>query len=118
MTASVLEALKTFASLCAGKASPNVIIATTMWGNVSEEEGEEREEQLNREFLPKMGGSKTLRFERTYASAWRIIGSVTEKDQAEGLLVSEIVDNGRRLGHVIQKPDETLTRRLKGIFSR
>lgn len=118
MPRSVLEALKILESLCAGKASPNVIIATTMWANVSKEEGEQREGELDIEFLQKMDRGKSLRFQRTYESAWDIIGSVTEKDQMEGLLVTEIIDNGRQL---VLKPDErhkSLKRKLKGIFSR
>jgi chromosome condensin MukBEF ATPase and DNA-binding subunit MukB len=42
-------------------------------------------------------GCRTERFEDTYESAWRIIGSLAENDRAQVLLPSEIVDAHLRL---------------------
>jgi hypothetical protein len=120
MTASILGTLKTFVSLCAEKASPNVIIATTMWGNVSREEGAQREEDLNDEVLPKMDGSRTQRFEKTYESAWRIVSSAAVRCQAGSLLGEEIDVIGRgRFGKTkgsTQWLDEIFMKKLRGIF--
>lgn len=89
-----------------------------MWGNVSREEGAQREEDLNDEVLPKMDGSRTQRFEKTYESAWRIIGSLAKKDMATpdsqlrlqvAIHANEVPSKGLEL--------EAFTR-LRGMFSR
>jgi hypothetical protein len=82
MTGSTLRNLETFASLCGQKAMPNVVIATTMWGKVEKEEGEQREEELKSEFWAAMqaDGCKTARFVNTYESAWRVIDSTAKED--------------------------------------
>jgi hypothetical protein len=63
---------------------PNVVIATTMWGQINKEKGLQREDELLRTFWGDMrdGGCRVERFEDTYDSAWRIIGSL-EKGRAE-----------------------------------
>jgi len=57
---------------------PNVVIVTTMWSKVSEEEGTMREEVLKREVWNEMpnSGCRTERFEDTCESAWKIVGSM------------------------------------------
>ena len=123
MTGSVLKNLQIFASLCGHKAMPNVVIATTMWGKVSKEEGNEREDELRRDFWGEMvaHGCRTERFENTYDSAWRIIGSVVGKDGVS----SEIVGNARQIAdaHANEaaskwKELEAFMNQLLGIFAR
>ena len=82
MTGALLKNLQMFANLCGQKAMPNVVIATTMWDRVSKEEGNEREDELKRDFWTGMvaDGCRTERFENTYDSAWCIIGSVVGED--------------------------------------
>jgi len=101
---------------------PNVVIATTMWDRVSEEEGNEREDELKRDFWTGMvaDGCRTERFENTYDSAWRIIGSVIGKDGVS----SEIVGNARQIAdaHANEaaskwKELEAFMSQLLGIFA-
>jgi len=91
MAGSVLKNLHTFKSLCGSKAMPNVVIATTMWDEVKTEEGELREKELKRDFWTEMvaDGCMTERFEGTYDSAWRIIGTVIQKNLGTTLLIQE-----------------------------
>ena len=78
---------------------PNVIMVTTKWKKVTTEEGEQREEELKADFWRDMiaDGCGTARFDDTYESAWRIIGSLVDKRQAPVLLPREIVDFDLRL---------------------
>jgi chromosome condensin MukBEF ATPase and DNA-binding subunit MukB len=99
MTGSVLKNLEMFATLCGQKAMPNVIIATTMWGEVKRENGERREQELKRDFWKGMvaDGCRTERFKDSHDSAWHIIGNLAKKDRAPVLLSHEIVDTHLRL---------------------
>jgi hypothetical protein len=121
MTGSMLRNLELFASLCGQKAMPNVVIATTMWGKVEKEEGEQREAELKSEFWAKMqaDGCKTERFENTYDSAWHIIGRPAEKDGVR------VLDNGQLLADIYvneaaskHRELEVFSSTLRGIFSR
>ena len=51
--------------LCGDNAFPRVVLGTTHWGEVDEDEGKIREQQLAKSFW----GSKSLRFEQTKVSA-------------------------------------------------
>jgi chromosome condensin MukBEF ATPase and DNA-binding subunit MukB len=78
---------------------PNVVIVTTMWGHVKEEDGIRREEELKRDVWKDMlaDGCRTERFKDTYNSAWDIISNVAQKNTAQVLLSREIVDTDLRL---------------------
>jgi hypothetical protein len=123
MTSSLLNNLQTFASFCGQTAMPNVVITTTMWGKVDDEEGDQREEELKNDFWKEMvaQGCKTERFDNTYESAWRIIGSVAGKAG----IPSEILDSGPRAAGISAKETaskqlelEAFTSKLGRIFSR
>jgi len=99
---------------------PNVVIATTMWSKVTEEEGEGREEELKSLFWKDMiaSGCRTERFKDTHKSAWRIIGSLADKDPAQILLPRQMVDIRMRLnetdaGHALNKELEKLIKDQK-----
>ena len=77
------------------KAMPNVVIATTMWSKVSENEGRKREDELKDMFWKEMmsNGCKTKRFKDTFDSAWDIVGMKScthhaghRKDVTSGLI--------------------------------
>lgn len=74
---------------------PNVIITTTMWGDVEEEIGMRREQELRELFCKDMlqAGCRTERFLNTHDSAWRIIGSVGDRAGLQVRLPNEILDN-------------------------
>ena len=116
MTGSVLKNLQMFTSLCGKNAMPNVVIATTMWGKVSKEEGGEREEELKSDFWKDMlaNGCRTERFENTYESAWRIIDRLVQKDPTQVLLPCEIVDDDLRLNET--KAGVTLNQELEKLI--
>lgn len=123
MTGSLLGNIQTFASFCGQTAMPNVVIVTTMWDKVEDEEGSDREEELRDSFWKDMvtKGCKTERFDNTYESAWRIIGSVVGRDGVP----SEIIDNGRRFADNYaheaaskQQEWETFTGKLGRLFSK
>jgi chromosome condensin MukBEF ATPase and DNA-binding subunit MukB len=99
MAGSVLKNLEIFASLCGQKAMPNVILVTTMWGDVQHEKGVRREEELKREFWKDMlaNGCTTERFQDTFGSAWRIIDGLDDAQWARVQLSYEIVDRRMRL---------------------
>jgi len=73
---------------------PNVVIATTMWGEVKTEYGERREKELKDTFWKDLSdeGCRVERFEDTYESAWLIIDRLTTEDWAKMRLSQEMVD--------------------------
>ncbi|KAI5994003.1 P-loop containing nucleoside triphosphate hydrolase protein, partial [Pisolithus albus] len=64
-----------FKEMCGKDYFKNVIFVTTMWDEVSEELGSEREQDLRSDFWREMInlGSTSHRFEGTTESAWKII---------------------------------------------
>jgi hypothetical protein len=104
---------------------PNVVIATTMWGIVGKEEGNEREAELKREFWREMmaDGCRTERFENTYESAWHIVGNISPQMDSGAILLiqKEMGDVGRPLnetsaGIYANKPTQKVSR--KGLRSK
>jgi hypothetical protein len=61
-----------------------------MWSDVREETGVRREDELKEHFWNEMlaNGCRTERFEDTYESAWRIIGSLAERVQPQAEISS------------------------------
>jgi hypothetical protein len=98
MTGSVLKNLSLFSNLCGQKAMPNVVLATTMWSKVENNEGLEREAELKSDFWGKMmeDGCKIARFVGTYESAWEIIDCHAQRRNAEVLLPFEALDGELR----------------------
>ena len=76
MTGSLLKNLRMFIGLCGQKAMPNVVIATTMWGEVKTEHGERREKELKDTFWKDLldKGCRVERFEDTYESCYGGLG--------------------------------------------
>jgi hypothetical protein len=75
MNGPVLKNLHVLPNLLGSKAMPNVVIATTMWSQVSQEEGIAREMALKSKFWNGMlaEGCRIERFTDTHISAWNII---------------------------------------------
>jgi hypothetical protein len=101
-----------FASLCGQTAMPNVVIATTMWGEVREANGIRREEELTRDFWKDMvaDGCRIERFKDTRESAWDIVG---KNSGTTLLLQKEMGDNGKSLEET--EAYKTLWRSLQWI---
>jgi len=90
----MLKNLHILANLLGSKAMPNVVIATTMWKKVTEEEGIAREKELKSKFWNEMlaDGCRIERFTDTSDSAWEIIDGPAKTDGAQVLLPHEMVD--------------------------
>jgi len=117
MTGSLLKNLKMFTSVCGQKAMPHVVIATTMWGKVDPVEGAKREDELKGDFWKDIlaAGCRTERFEKTYKSAWDIVGIVADDGRGTvPLLPREMVDSGRRLNET--EAGITLNRELEKLI--
>jgi len=98
ISGSLLKNLKMFTSICGQEAMPNVVVATTMWGEVKPESGNRREEELKASFWKGLldGGCKVKRFNDTYESAWDVVGR-QPVDRAEVRVSHEIVDRHLKL---------------------
>ena len=75
---------------------PSAVIATTMWDDIWESTGVDREQELREQFWNSMlaDGCRLERFQNTYDSAWDIIG---EHSSTTLRLPDEIVDAGKLL---------------------
>jgi hypothetical protein len=79
-----------FADLCGQDVMRNVVLATTMWNQVDENVGIQRENELKeiwRSILAK--GSVARRFTGTFESAWDIVDVVAEKNRVNFVHTSE-----------------------------
>lgn len=125
MSGSLMKNLEMFTSLCGQKAMPNVIIATTMWGEVKQETGARREKELKGEFWKDMlkNGGRTMHFGDSWESAWEIIGDLSRKGPANVQVAREMVDAGLLLnetqaGVTLNKELEKLIRDRKDAAVR
>lgn len=98
MSGTSLKNLDMFQKLCGDEGLQNVIVVTTMWGEVTEATGSQREKELISEYWQDMieCGSQMRRFHDRHASAWEIIKSLKEVRQPLQIQV-EIVDKGLNL---------------------
>lgn len=85
MTGSDLDNLRMFTILCGQRVMPHVVITTTMWSKVTNEEGEAREGELKIKFWKNMiaGGCRIERFKDTHDSAWSIIDGLARSDRRQ-----------------------------------
>ena len=109
-----------FQELCGRDNFQNVVLVTTMWNEVSQDEGQRREEELYNKFWHWMIGlgSTTHRFDLTEESAWDIINciSVSPPDERRPLQIQrEMVDEHKPIH--MTSAGKTLLDRINGIFS-
>lgn len=87
---------KMFRHLCGESALKNVVIVTNMWGEVSKEVGEAREDELATDelfFKPVLAnGARMLRHDNTFESITKIIGSVIQNHPLPLQIQCELVD--------------------------
>ena len=83
MLGSTLKNLDVFQKLCGKDALKRVVLCTTMWSDICEEEGERRAEQLKEIYWKEMteGGSIVRKFEDSQKSAWDVIAPIIEGDR-------------------------------------
>ena len=87
-----------FQSLCGNDALKNVVLVTTMWDEVDEEEGRNRETELSTTYWKSMIelGCHTSRFYNDTRSAWDIVSQFQDARCAV-LLQVELVDKHLKL---------------------
>ncbi|KXN84729.1 hypothetical protein AN958_12156 [Leucoagaricus sp. SymC.cos] len=83
MTNTRLRNLDTFKKICGSDAYRSVGLVTTHWDEVRKDEGARKEGELLREYWKELihQGASTRRFDNTYASAWRIIHSLSLEER-------------------------------------
>ncbi|KAF4582667.1 hypothetical protein EYR40_002590 [Pleurotus pulmonarius] len=101
MAGTPLKNLHMFEKLCGKDALQNIILTTTMWDEVDEPTGEQREKELERHYWKTMisQGSKTMRYQNTDKSAWNIIDSIVvgHNERYAVELQKELVDLEKEL---------------------
>ncbi|KAH7908655.1 P-loop containing nucleoside triphosphate hydrolase protein [Hygrophoropsis aurantiaca] len=84
-----------FRKLCGNDALKNIILATTKWGDVEEDAGVSREEQLKNTFWKDMigHGSRMHQFRDSQESAWQIVDMIAVTEPLDALQIQkELVD--------------------------
>jgi len=78
---STRKTLDIFQKLCGEDAMKRVVLCTTKWSDIYEEEGERRTEQLKEIYWKKMmeSGSTVRKFEDSQESAWDVIAPIIEE---------------------------------------
>jgi len=122
MSGSLMKSLLLFTSLCGQKEMPNVVIVTTMWSEVKQSRGEEREEELKRVFWAEMirQGCRVERFQDTAESAWGIIGNL-DKEQIpaeNSLRAQEVKQRSMELRANLHQSAVKDDRKRKSIIGR
>ncbi|KDR76127.1 hypothetical protein GALMADRAFT_96584 [Galerina marginata CBS 339.88] len=93
---------KMFRELCGERTLVNVIIVTNMWGDVSKEIGEQREDQLATQdifFKPTLEkGARLLRHDATRDSTHNILRHIIDNHPLPLQIQQEIVEQARDIG--------------------
>jgi len=121
-----MKLLETFQNICGRDALVNVILVTTMWDEVTDDEGEMREMALCTRYWKTMiaSGSRTARFFCTPESGWDIISRIDLQTRRPLLLQRELVDlkkglrdtaAGRSLYRWLLDILETLSKTLESV---
>lgn len=122
MTGSLLTTIETFKALCDMKLMPNVVIATTMWGECKQAKAEKREEELKATFLKDMvdSGCALRRFEDTVESAWKLVSHIMRKDSSGSPVIVKEMDSGTPFERTaaVKVAKRSWWSRIVGIFRR
>ena len=92
MMGSTLKNLDVFQKLCGKGALKRVVLCTTKWSDIYQEEGEMRTRQLTEIYWKEMvkGGSIVRKFEDSKKSAWEVIDSIIkEQTNMDALRIQE-----------------------------
>ena len=109
--------------MCGDQALQNVVIVTNMWGKVTPEVGDAREQELADSFFkPAIDkGALLLRHENTAGSARDIIQGVLRKKQVTLQIQEEIVDHRKRIEEtaagreLLRELDKQVEKRLRQL---
>jgi ribosome-associated translation inhibitor RaiA len=120
MAGTPLKNLRMFKKLCGENALRNIILMTTMWDEVDEETGAQREKELKGKYWNTMieQKSKTARYLGTSDSAWDIVDHFLQSsnERCAVLLQREMVDMERQLRET--KAGQTLYTTLELIVDK
>lgn len=88
-----------FRELCGDTSLQNVILLTNMWGQVTQDVGEEREEELATKFFKPVldKGARLARHHNTVESAHDVIRSIMKNVPVPLRIQRELVDEGRNI---------------------
>ncbi|KAJ8517857.1 hypothetical protein ONZ45_g5026 [Pleurotus djamor] len=96
MAGTPLKNLHMFEKLCGKDALGNIVLTTTMWDDVDEETGLQREKELQKNYWKGMinQGSRTVRYLNDEESAWEIVDYIVgpKNDSFAVELQHELVD--------------------------
>jgi hypothetical protein len=109
--------------MCGDQALPNVVIVTNMWGKVTPDVGDSREQELaNTFFKPALDkGALFRRHNNTVESAHNIIRAILKKKQVTLQIQEEIVDHRKRIEEtaagreLLRELDEQIDKRLRQL---
>ena len=89
-----------FRELCGEKTLKNVVLVTNMWGRVTPEDGESREQQLrDKYFRAAIGkGAQLCRHTNTPKSAWEILRKILENKPVVLKIQEELIDEHKDIG--------------------
>ena len=89
-----------FRELCGEKTLKNVVLVTNMWGRVTPEDGESREQQLrDKYFRAAIGkGAQLCRHTNTPKSAWAILRKILENKPVVLKIQQELIDEHKDIG--------------------
>ena len=129
MSASAWKNIELLENLCGERAMRNIVLVTTMWGEVKEDKGTQRERELHGEYWRPMLDKRTkaMRFQDTTESAWTIADSILGTDPSHLDLQKDLVDGQKslsetRAGILLRKPPKKrlgrLAKNIRGLFSR
>ncbi|KAF8159713.1 P-loop containing nucleoside triphosphate hydrolase protein [Crassisporium funariophilum] len=101
MSGTPVKNLEMFKALSGKKMLTNIVLATTMWDEVDEKTGTDREEELKTKYWKAMvdHGSSTRRFYGTRESALSLLAPLIDEANAKQLVLlqTEMVDLGKKL---------------------
>ena len=107
-----------FRHLCGDSALKNVVLVTNMWGKVTQDVGEAREQELsNKFFKPALEkGAQLVRYHDTAQSSHDIIRLIMKNDPAALQIQRELVDEGKNIkdtaaGEVVSEEINRLIKR-------
>ena len=120
MAGTPLKNLRMFNKLCGKSSLHQIILATTMWHDVRDDEGEIRETELREKYWKAMTtqGSTVARFLGTFDSAWDVIGHLLfdPNDRIIAQIQREMVDLKKQLPET--KAGRKLYTTLEGLVHK
>ncbi|KAF8055862.1 P-loop containing nucleoside triphosphate hydrolase protein [Lyophyllum atratum] len=95
MSGSAMQNVEMFKKLCGKDASKKVVLVTTMWDEVSEATGAQRERQIKDKFWKDMLelGSRTVRFHLSQSAARDIVDSIIRLNDFRPVKIQEELCN-------------------------